>query len=408
MPVPPLPNLGQADPKVKEAIDRLRAHSDKIEQNLVGLGSFISSLPAALTLDQIAAALSATGSHPLNLAGLVGSNAPPVLPVPVPPVAAPANNDPNTPPTEFPCNTDFATGQPNPIPGPSVRWYRGNFCGVRVAGIAPVPGGSSDSNLVFTPFIDRYNDADQAAIFDAHRARGFTHFQVSWPDSRGDGGQSVDQFVATCQKLQANSFYPVVFLSAKGDPPDPGDLAGIVNPVITQLIAAGAVATFCVGWELSLFMDPTQTQGNIDSMASLIVPAGIPLYVHFQSNYTSFPQPGAATAEFWNANVGKLTGLYYQADFNQDCGARQERIIEGLTRFAGNDGYATDSGFGHPWDFVPWELSAYNQFFNGMSENIGNSQGYEANLSPAQTGPAGVVGTIGYGNGSTYPEGGSL
>lgn len=404
-----LPNLGGLDETTRTAINRLKRSFDANEAALAAVqGQLQKATGQILTLDQVQKALQVGGSNPLNVTGLTGSPPPPP---PVKPTAPTTPFSPPTPssigpPTSLVCSTNFGAGQPS-IPGPpNIRYYRGNFCGVRVSGLPTLPGGigSDDTSLVFTPFTDLYSPSQRQAIYAAHQARGFTHYQLS-PFTSFSNGTSVADFLTVAAEVKAAGFYVVMFMLGKGMDPNVDNVAPQLDPLLSTLISNGLLDTCCVGWELSLWMDPTQTQAAIDHITAFTVPAGIPTYVHFQVNYTSFPQPGDFTAVFWQNNVGKLSGLYFQGDPGADCGNRQERIIEGLQRFAGNDFYPTDCGFGHPFDFVPWELSANDQFFNGETEAQGNQIGFQALCTPAQSGPAGTVFAMGFGNGATQPNG---
>src|SRR5258707_9023079 len=84
--------------------------------------------------------------------------------------------------------------------------------------------------------------------------------------------------------------------------------------------------------------------------SALMVPASN-LYVHFQSDYIAFQQPGGVTADFWNLNVGKLMGLLHQKLIGQTDDMYQARIDDGLIRFAGTNGFPNDGGFGHPFAY---------------------------------------------------------
>jgi hypothetical protein len=299
----------------------------------------------------------------------------------VPPVIDPGN---------LTCNQVLALGQPAGIPS-TKRWFKGNFCGVHVAGLPVINGSSSDPTLVFSPFLDRYSPGDQARILTAHLAHGYTHFKLSWPDSRDGNGQSIAQFVATCLAVQTAGFYPVVFLAAKGND-DPANYNNIVGPVVSALVAAGVLPICCVGWELSLWMSPTQVQQAIDFLVSqgITEAQGHNLYVHFQTGYAAFQQPGNFTSAFWQANVGKLTGLLWQADPAWSCGFLQAKANDVQVRCAGQDGWPNDSGFGHPIDCVADELTAMTQFFSGLSEGAGDQQGFNAICSP---GPVPIMGS---------------
>jgi len=284
-----------------------------------------------------------------------------------------------------------------PVPVVAPREYRGNLCGVRVPGLPPVAGGA-DPTLVLSWFYDRYRPADRAAIRAVWAARGVVDILVSWPDSQAIG-QSPSQFVATCQELVAAGFLPCVFLSAKptssADIRDlPGTLANILQ-VLPLLIAAGCAPRICIGWELSLWLSPADVQELIDVLAPLCLPTGRKVYVHFQQGYFAYQPNGGVTADFWNANVGKLTGVLHQRDLSWDMAMYQARITDCLERFSGRDGFVVDSGFGHPFDFIALEVTAQLQFDGELSEAEGNAWGQTALTTPAVSG----VSVMGSGNG---------
>lgn len=280
------------------------------------------------------------------------------------------------------------------------RFWKANMCGIRVADLPPVAGGASDPTLVLSWFYDRYNAEDRAAIRACMKERNYTHWLLSWPDSRAIG-QSPQQFRATCIELINDDFYPCAMLYSKDY--DPTDFAGImanIEPVLPQIV--GLVPLMCVGWELSIALSPTTVQQLIDALCPLFTPAGTRCYVHFQEGYSSFPQPDQTFASFWNPNVGKLTGVLRQKilaqnhdQYRNDAGG----ICDVLTRFAGNFNVAHDSGFGHPFDDVELEITASFQFNGTMSEGEGDSWGDWALGTPPASGPAGLVSVMGSGNG---------
>ena len=281
------------------------------------------------------------------------------------------------------------------------RFWKANMCGTRVEGIEPVAGGAGDASLVLSWFYDRYTATSREKIRAAWQAKGLTHVLLSWPDSRAVG-QSVEQFKATCQELITAGFFPCVFLSSKDhDPHDASTVFVGLQPVLDALV--GIVPMFCVGWELSLWLSPTDVQTLIDGMASrLLKQPGTRLYVHFQEGYSSFQQPDHFFADFWNLNVGKLTGVLHQKVLSQtpaEYRGESGGLIDVLQRFAGNFGVSPDSGFGHPFDCVACEITAMPQFNGTVREDAGNALGRWAIETPAQIGPAGMVGVMGSGNG---------
>ena len=272
-------------------------------------------------------------------------------------------------------------------------------------GLPAVAGGSSDTSLVFTPFIDRYGPGDRATIYTAYAARGLTHFVMSWPDAVANG-TSAATYASIAQEVQMAGFYPIHMLNSKAN--DPATYNTYVQPCLAALQAIGTsvIPAVCVGWEMNLWMSPTQVQSAIDYVVGVVTPPTTNVYVHFSSGVFAWQQPGGVTADFWNANVSKLTGILYQRDTSLSCADSQARYDDGLSRFAGNFGFVTDSGFGHPFDYVAWETSATDQFFSGLSENQGNVIGFNALCTPYVTGPTAVlVGVYGFGNGGANPDG---
>jgi hypothetical protein len=291
-----------------------------------------------------------------------------------------------------------ALGLP-PIAPQAPRTYRGNMCGVRISGLPPVPGGAADSSLVLSWFYDRYDAPARTKIRATWRAKQYLDVLLSWPDSRSFGFRP-EQFVSTCQELVADGFLPCVMLYSKDvDPPDVPTVLANIHQVLPLLIAAKVIPRACIGWELSIRLSPTQVQQLIDALCPQLTPGGTRVYVHFQQGYFAFQQPGHVTADFWNANVGKLTGVLHQKDLSWDAPMYQARIVDCLERFAGQDGFVADSGFGHPFDFIALEITAQLQFNGQMSEADGDRLGRVALATPGVMGPLGLVRVMGSGNG---------
>ncbi len=281
---------------------------------------------------------------------------------------------------------------------PAPRVWAGNLGGTRVAGLPAVSGGSSDASLVLSWFLDRYSAADRQRIYAAWRLEAFTHCLLSWPDSRAVGA-TPQTFRALCQEVIAAGFCPAVMLCSKVyDPTDaPGILANIA-PVLPLLV--GLVPVFCVGWELNLWLSPQVVAELRDTLApQWLRQAGTLGYVHFGPGVFAWQPDGLSTAAFWWACVGKLHGVLHQRDPNEDKGSMPEyqaRITDCLVRFNGGFGFPTDSGFGHPFDFVALEITADAQFNGHMTELEGNAWGQAAITTP----PSGNVHVQGSGNGA--------
>jgi hypothetical protein len=405
-----------ANYQVKTAFRRLQGHANDLEVQIAKAKADILRTTGMIpTMAQIAAALSATGSSPLNLTGLVGAVPPPP---PLTPNPTMATGLPPTPPAPTPagtCQISLPVGQPAGIPAaPDKRWFRGNFGGIRVPGLPGIPDGPNntipggDTSMLWTPLFNRYPPEWQATALTAYVARGLTHFDMNWASSRADG-LSPAQFVALAQQVQAAGLFPVIELAGKGAGATVTDYINIANEIIGPAIAAGVIPIAYMGKELNLALSPVDLQAFIDACAPTLVAAGTNVYVHFSSGYMSWQVTGP-TAAFWQANIGKLTGFLYQQDPSLDCPTLQGDLTGTiLTRCAGNDTMPTDCGFGHPVDCVAYELTAEAQFFPpNITEQAGDLVGFHALCSPPGVGPAGTVSVMGFGNGATTLAGGII
>lgn len=282
---------------------------------------------------------------------------------------------------------------------PCPRTYSGNMCGIYLEGLPSVPGGASNPALVLSWFYDRYGAADRTRIRQAWKQRGLTDVLLSWPDSRAVG-QSPQAFHATCDELYADGFEPAVMLYSKDfDPPDVPEIQrrmSAVVPLLTQ-----HVGRICVGWELSIALQPIQVQQLTDWLAPQVTPWGGRLYVHFQEGYASFDVdgPNASFAGYWNRNIGKLTGILHQrvqtGRDQWDEGMYQARMVDILERFAGGYNCSPESGFGHPFDLICLEITAMDAFNANLSEAEQNRWSRVAVTTP----PVGGVRVMGSGNG---------
>jgi hypothetical protein len=281
------------------------------------------------------------------------------------------------------------------------RFWKGNFCGVRIPGAPAVPGGASDSSLILSWFYDRYSSEFRTVIRANWKAKGQTHIVTSWPDSRSFGW-SAEEFVNFNKELMDDGFFPCPFLSSKDhDPADPVQIMQELDSsgVLAKLKAAG-IPMICIGWELSLWLQPVEVQMLIDAICPIFVPIGTRVYVHFQEGYPSFQKAGGSVADFWWPQVGKLTGILYQKRQAQNNTEFLDSISDCLQRFCGGWGMPSDSGFGHPFDFVCMELSAMDAFWSGWTEAQQNALGQVAINAPHCFGPDGTEAYVmGSGNG---------
>lgn len=280
------------------------------------------------------------------------------------------------------------------------RIYRGQMCGIHLAGAPAVEGGAADSSLILSWFYGRYEPEWRARIRSAYIAQGYPDVLVSWTDDRAVGCSPFDH-VALLQELCADGLRPCEMLSSKVYCPQDdavGTLA-IINEVLPMLVEADCVSRYCVGFEMNLWNTYSSLQGIIDGIAAQVVPVR-PLSVHFSPGYADWrpDHPGSTFADFWNPNVGKLSSLWHQAVTTWTNEEYQFRLGDVLARFAGNFNVSPDSGFGHPFDCVALEITASDQF-NGMSEYDGDRRATVALNTPPASGPAGKVAVMGSGNG---------
>ena len=293
---------------------------------------------------------------------------------------------------------------------PCPRWFAGNMCGITLPGLPPIPGGSDRyPELVVSWLLDRYGPSDQDRILTAFRERGLTDILLSWPDSRAVGA-TPESFVAFAWDLYQKGFEPCVMLYSKDyDPPDVAEIQRRTAPVLALM--PRKVGRICVGWELSIALQPLQVQELTDWMAPQVTPWGGRLGVHFQQGYASFDinGPNASFAGYWNRNIGKLSFLLHQRvqwppSDAWDKGMYQARLADILERFAGHDFCSPDSGFGHPFDCIALEITAMAAFNAGMSEPEQNSWAQDAIDTAPVMGPFGPVFVQGSGNGVAVPQ----
>jgi hypothetical protein len=322
------------------------------------------------------------------------------LPAPVPRAPLPPFEGVN-PDDGLPVNTVQPANLTIPA-RPNLRFHRGNMCGLRLAGLPMVPGGGP-APLVLTWFLDRYSVDDQQKILTALGQAGYSHIYLSWPDSRAYG-QTPDQFVATCRRVKRRGFYVGVFWGSKDIDPWNETVAGWPTralPLMQQLVAANVIDFAMPGWEWNFWNVPGDQTYDIFKFFSANLP-GVALYYHGSVGNISWQADGQFSASFYSNLVNILTGCLYQAGVGWSAGFLQAKINDVTDRFSGNFGFPPDSGFGHPFDCVAFEISATSQFDGGMTEDFGDLRGLEALYT------LGPIAVMGYGNGCRRPDGTAL
>lgn len=312
---------------------------------------------------------------------------------PQPQAAAPLVLEPNDP-TGLVCPHDAIV----PIPsGPDRRFWRGDAWGTTLPGAPFVSGGSArHPERILTWFFDRYAPQWQLAILKAYRARGYTHFTLSWPDSRDGAGQNAVQFAQTATQVHQAIPYVHVMLTSKDFDAANADAPtrmATVSPAVDALIAAGFTGEnliLGVGWELDTFNEGQRLEDFIHALHAKY--PQFDLYVHFTTYKTSWQPDGQPRAQFWQATQGELTGLLYQGNQNDPCGLMAAHF---------NDAQVPASGIRQAGAvLVPWELVAANEFDGDHpNEDDANARSWAILQTP------GPIPASGFGNGSRFPSG---
>jgi hypothetical protein len=225
------------------------------------------------------------------------------------------------------------------------RVYRGQMCGIHVAGAPAVPGGASvhltgfdhpqrsgDTSLILSWFYGRYRPEWRAKIRAAYRAAGYLDVLTSWTDDRSYG-LTPEEHVGMLQELVKDGLRPCEMLTSKYYcPQDNGDGSlDVINEVLPLLVDADCVSRYCTGFEMNLWNTYDSLQTIIDGVAGLVVPDR-PFYVHFSPGYADWrpDRPGSTFADFWNPQAGKLTGLWHQADPNWWNSSQPDAVVKAV------------------------------------------------------------------------------
>jgi hypothetical protein len=284
------------------------------------------------------------------------------------------------------------------------QFWRGNAWSVTIPGLPWVPGASSvHPERALSWFLDRWTPEWQTKILTGHAERGYTHFSLSWPDSRAYG-QSLDQFIATCRLVQSWGFYVHVFLGSKDFDPWNETWVGwwgqTLAPVLQALLDAGCVDIITPGWEWNIWNVPGDVTFDIyHNLAAMATPRGVDVWTHFAIEYTSWFADGGNRFDWWRSMRGILTGILYQGNpyVNSDgslvwsMGERQARAADTQNQDTFADG---------TFKFVYWEADGAQQFDNDHpTEAEAAMHGYLMLCSP------GGCPISGFGNGCWLPDG---
>jgi hypothetical protein len=181
--------------------------------------------------------------------------------------------------------------------------------------------------------------------------RGLTHWLRWWGNARVDGGNSEDQFVDDCKRLQDLGIpYVKVWLGSKiFDPHDmsSSQLVSYFGSIVDKLLQANACEEFTPGGEWDLWNVPGEPTITFAKwVGQQAHSAGKKCYLHFSTHVTSWFADGDPRGRygFWDDVGGDVDGLDYQAvpilfntpvDHNSywDIGDFQARLVDTLHQF---------------------------------------------------------------------------
>jgi hypothetical protein len=309
-----------------------------------------------------------------------------------------------------------------PPVGPDRLFYRGQFCGLRLPGAPAVVGGPADPALMMACLLDRYPRAWQDAFLQHYAACGYTHLQRSIGHALpfgAWGGVTLDAFLELTGRAQAAGlFADQWFLGGEALMTRDGDAAywqPILDPLIDAMLAAHAIDTACVGWQLDAYnaIGPP-IRSIIQYCADKVGPHDIPLGTHWMNEAGGWwdahePGYGGSDARFvwWQSMRNQVLWFHHQGDTTMartDPKLYQDKLKDTLDPFG--DGRMGTSGlFGdRPFGVTVFECSAQDQFNGVTSEDEGDLVGY---LICCATGTHGAH-VSGYGNGARRPDGTAL
>jgi hypothetical protein len=221
-------------------------------------------------------------------------------------------------------------------PQSSRDYLRADCWGVTLPGLPFVSGGSSEHpERVLSWFFDVYPAVWQPQILTAHATRGYTHFYLSWPDSRVRAGATIASFVQTCLRIKQWGFYVHVKLWSKDFDPGGQNLAQFqasLDPLLDALFAANAVDEGSF-WEYDANNTTQDAVAVHQYFGNRFHAGGASFWCHF------LPEHGfwgtGNYSDWWTALVGAVDGLDYQGNPAYDIGQQQARLVDFLNERGG-------------------------------------------------------------------------
>lgn len=332
-----------------------------------------------------------------------------------------------------------------------LRYYRGQFCGIRIPGAPFVPGANpANTDLVMTCLLDNYPEAIREDFLEQYATAGLTHLQRSIGHAFAYG---VDYAAFEALSRRAREVYGLFcdqwLLGVKetdagyranemgGLPPLPDDKVLWVGgqdgafwtprlrPIVARMLDAGIVDSACVCWQMDGMQQSAPGNPTLSTIAAVasLLPQSIPLFTHWINEAMAWWKTGGEDwtdahgtifvddrFSFWRACGPYLTGAYHQgnttlARTNQV--QYQGRQRDTLNPFAGDTskgvtGQSTRSGVPENFRLVEFECTAQDQFNGECSELEGDLVGNILACTKADGFDAWVSG---YGNGARRADG---
>jgi hypothetical protein len=312
----------------------------------------------------------------------------------------------------FPNDSKYVTLPWDP---PFTRDYlRADSWGITIPGAPWMPGLSRrHPERILSWFTDRYTPTFQDEYFGRTLSYGYTHLKLSYADSCGSADtlgdrrppgfeQSLDQFVAYCQKVGHAGLYRQVVIGSKYFQParmSAQQWADFADPIMDALIAAHAVDEFILGWEWDLWnADGPPTIQAFKHAGQKAHAAGCSFWLHFSPEKTSWFLDGDKRGRFgfWEDLGDDVDGINYQTDPQWNMRDTQDRVIDTLWHF----GQA-----GNRWKFRFDEDQAARMWDNDHpDEDEVNARGYCAMCTTDDVRHTDAK-VWGYGNGARRPDG---
>ena len=229
-------------------------------------------------------------------------------------------------------------------------YLRADSWGVTIEGMPWVPGASSEfPERVLSWFLDRWTPDWQHKYLSTYAGYGYTHLRLSVPDSLGPttpnpggppgAGQTLAQFVQTCQLVKSYGLYRRVMLGSKNfqkHDMSPDEWRAYADPILDALFNAQCVDEVTPGWEFDLFNKPGPwTVETFKYIGQRCHQVGVSSWAHFSPHVTSWFADGDPRGRFgfWDDLGADVDGIDYQGQAEWDIPELQARLVDTLWQF---------------------------------------------------------------------------